>query len=100
MAWTVEESGSGYTISTEINGMKKYLARTKTFVGYGYKVALQDEPFTWSAKYNSATEGFRFTTKVVFKDYALRYYNSKTGWITTSKGMDIQLYELQEPEAQ
>src|SRR5699024_4567193 len=31
MAWTVEESGSGYTISTEINGMKKYLARTKTF---------------------------------------------------------------------
>ena len=96
MAWTVEESDSGYTISTEINGMKKYLARTKTFVGYGYKVALQDDPFTWSVKYNSGTEGFRFTTKIVFKDYTLRYYNSKTGWIATSKGMDIQLYELQE----
>ena len=35
MAWTVEESGSGYTISTEIIGLKKYLARTNSFVGYG-----------------------------------------------------------------
>ena len=100
MAWTVEKSGSGYMISTEISGMKKYLARTKSFVGYGYKLALQDDPFTWSAEYNSQTEGFRFTTKVVSKDYALRYYNSKTGWIATSKGMDIQLYELEEPTAQ
>ena len=63
-------------------------------------MALQDDPFTWSVKYNSGTEGFRFTTKVVVKDYTLRYYNSKTGWIATSKGMDIQLYKLQETTAE
>lgn len=96
MAWTVEKSGNGYAISTEINGMKKYLARTNSFVGYGYKVALQDNPFVWTMKYKSATDGFRVSTKVLFKDYALRYYNSKTGWIATTKGMDIQLYNLSE----
>ena len=100
MAWTVEKSGNGYTISTEINGMKKYLARTNSFVGYGYKVALQDNPFVWTMKYKSATDGFRVSTKVLFKDYALRYYNSKTGWIATTKGMDIQLYNLSETAGQ
>lgn len=100
MAWTVEKSGSGYTISTEINGMKKYLARTNSFVGYGYKVALQDSPFVWSMQYKSATDGFRVSTKILFKNYALRYYNSKTGWIVTTKGMDIQLYNLTEQTGQ
>lgn len=94
MAWTVEQYGKGYTISTEIGGKKKYLARTRTFLGYGYQIALQDEPFTWSVKYNSSTEGFRFTTKIVLKNYALRYYNSEVGWIVSPKGMDIQLYRL------
>ena len=100
MAWTVEKSGSGYTISTEINGMKKYLARTNSFVGYGYKVALQDSPFVWNMQYKSATDGFRVSTKILFKNYALRYYNSKTGWIVTTKGMDIQLYNLTEQTGQ
>ena len=100
MAWTVEESGSGYTISTEINGMKKYLARTNSFVGYGYKVALQDSPFVWNMQYKSATDGFRVSTKILFKNYALRYYNSKTGWIVTTKGMDIRLYNLTEQTGQ
>lgn len=100
MAWTVEQYGSGYTISTEIDGVKKYLARTKTFVGYGYQIMLQDAPFEWAVKYNESTGGFRVSTKVVMKDYALRYYNSKTGWIVTSKGMDIHLYSLQENAAQ
>ncbi|MCF2567760.1 endonuclease/exonuclease/phosphatase family protein [Mediterraneibacter glycyrrhizinilyticus] len=100
MAWTVEKSGSGYTISTEINGMKKYLARTNSFVGYGYKVALQDSPFVWNMQYKSATDGFRVSTKILFKNYALRYYNSKTGWIVTTKGMDIQLYNLAEQTGQ
>lgn len=100
MAWTVEESGSGYTISTEINGMKKYLAHTNSFVGYGYKVALQDSPFVWNMQYKSATDGFRVSTKILFKNYALRYYNSKTGWIVTTKGMDIRLYNLTEQTGQ
>ena len=100
MAWTVEKSGSGYTISTEINGMKKYLARTNSFVGYGYKVTLQDSPFVWNMQYKSATDGFRVSTKILFKNYALRYYNSKTGWIVTTKGMDIQLYNLTEQTGQ
>ena len=100
MAWTVEKSGSGYTISTEINGMKKYLARTNSFVGYGYKVALQDSPFVWNMQYKSATDGFRVSTKILFKNYALRYYNSKTGWIVTTKGMDIRFYNLTEQTGQ
>ncbi|HJD04759.1 MAG TPA: hypothetical protein H9921_09040 [Candidatus Mediterraneibacter caccogallinarum] len=100
MDWTVEQFGSGYTISTEINGMKKYLARTNGFNGYGYKVALQDKPFVWTVSYNASTEGFRVNAKVLFQNYALRYYNSKTGWIATSKGMDIQLYNLSETAGQ
>lgn len=100
MAWTVEQSDNGYTISTEIDGVKKYLARTKIFAGYGYKIALQDTPFEWTVKYNASTGGFRINTKVVLKDYALRYYNSATGWIVTTKGMDIRLYVLQENAAQ
>ena len=100
MAWTVEESGSGYTISTEIDGMKKYLARTNMHNGYGYKVALQDKPFVWTVKYNETTGGFRVSAKVLFKNYALRYYNSRTGWIAMGSGMDIQLYKLMEPVGQ
>ena len=100
MAWTVEKSGSGYTISTEINGMKKYLARTNSFVGYGYKVALQDSPFVWNMQYKSATDGFRVSTKILFNNYALRYYKSKTGWIVTTKGMDIRCYNLTEQRGQ
>lgn len=100
MAWSLEESGSGYTISTEIDGMKKYLARTNMHNGYGYKVALQDKPFVWTVKYNETTGGFRVSAKVLFKNYALRYYNSRTGWIAMASGMDIQLYNLMESAGQ
>ena len=100
MAWSLEESGSGYTISTEIDGMKKYLARTNMHNGYGYKVALQDKPFVWTVKYNETTGGFRVSAKVLFKNYALRYYNSRTGWIAMTSGMDIQLYNLMESAGQ
>lgn len=94
MAWTIEKSGSSYTISTEINGAKKYLARTRTFCGFGYELVLQDTPFKWTVKYNSSTKGFRVTTNIVLKKYALRYYNDKTGWIVSNKGMDIYFYNL------
>lgn len=94
--WTVEESGKGYTISTEINGVKKYLARVKTFVGYGYKIGLQDSAFVWTVKPNSSTQSFRVTTKIVGTDYALRYYNEKYDWIVSTRRADIKLYEVNE----
>lgn len=100
MDWTLEQSGSGYTISTEINGMKKYLARTNMYNGYGYKVTLQEKPFVWTVKYNETTGGFRVIAKVLFKDYSLRYYNSRLGWIATTSGMDIELYNLSESAGQ
>lgn len=96
MAWTIEPSESGYTISTEINGMKKYLVCTYTSNGYGYKVDLEDDPFVWTVRYQSSSNGFRVLTKRHFKNYALRYYNSRAGWVATTKAMDIHFYELNE----
>lgn len=80
--------------------MKKYLARTNMYNGYGYKVTLQEKPFVWTVKYNETTGGFRVIAKVLFKDYSLRYYNSRLGWIATTSGMDIELYNLSESAGQ
>ena len=94
LIWVLTEKDSGYTISTEINGETKYLARTKYLTNGGYKIALQDTPFVWTVKANDSTGRLRVSTKVVSRSYALRYYTEKTGWIVASRGDDIQIYEI------
>ncbi|MDH8276064.1 hypothetical protein QIG69_27315, partial [Klebsiella pneumoniae] len=71
-----------------------YLARTKTLTNGGYKIALQDAPFVWTFKANNSTGRVRVSTKVIFSSYALRYYTAKTGWIASSRGEDIQIFEI------
>lgn len=94
LVWTLTKQGSGYTISAEINGETKYLARTKTLTNGGYKITLQDAPFVWKVTANDATGRMRVSTKVVFSNYALRYYTARTGWIVASRGEDILIYQV------
>lgn len=96
LVWALTEQDNGYTISAEINGATKYLARTKSMTNGGYKIALQDSPFVWTIKMNASTGSARVSTKVVSNNYSLRYYTAKTGWIVTNKGADIKIYEINE----
>ena len=89
MIWNVEIEDNKLLISTMSQGTKIYVERTRTFVGYGYKIGLSDTEFFWNYKWDSGAQNFRVDTKVVSKDYALRFYNSATGWITTNRGMGI-----------
>ena len=94
LVWTLTKQVSGYTISTELNGETKYLARTKRLTNGGYKIALQDAPFAWTVTANDATGRMRVATKVVSSNYALRYYTARTGWIVSSRGVDILIYQI------
>ena len=96
LVWILTGQNSSYTISTEINGTTKYLARTKSLTNGGYKITLQDSPFVWTIKMNTSTNSARVSTKVVSNSYALRYYTASTGWIVTNKGVDIKIYEINE----
>ena len=95
LIWTLTETEKGYTISAEVSGVTKYLARTKSVTNGGYKITMQDTPFVWTVKAKDS-DSFRISAKVVSKDYALRYYTQKTGWIVSNKQANIRLYEINE----
>ena len=89
MIWNVEIEDNQLLISTMSQGTKTYVERTRTFVGYGYKIGLSDTEFFWNYKWDSEAQNFRVDTKIGSNNYALRFYNSATGWITTNRGMGI-----------
>ncbi len=89
MIWNVETEDDKLLISRMSQGTKKYLERTRTFVGYGYEIDMNDTVFYWNYKWDTEDQNFRVKTNIVGTDYALRYYNSKTGWIVTTKRMGI-----------
>lgn len=95
LIWTLTETEKGYTISAEVSGVTKYLARTKSVTNGGYKITMQDTPFVWTVKARDS-DSFRISAKVVSKDYALRYYTQKTGWIVSNKQANVRLYEINE----
>lgn len=96
LIWTIKAQDKGYTISTELNGTEKYLARTKLLTNGGYKITLQDTPFVWTVQMKPETSSARISTKVVLNSFCLRYYTRSTGWIVTNKGADVKLYEINE----
>lgn len=95
LVWTVNEIDGKYTISTEIDGKTYYVARTKSFTGYGYKTTLQENEYYWyMTKYNN---GFRFYDKLFYNTkYYLRYYNARQGWIATTKAATLTLFEVEQ----
>lgn len=94
LVWTVTETNGKYTISTEIDDETYYVARTKSFTGYGYKITLQKEEYHWyMTKYNN---GFRFYDKTYLgSKYYLRYYNARQGWIATTKAATLTLFDVE-----
>ena len=94
LIWTVTEQDGGYVLSAEVDGKTMYLARTKTFVGYGFRIGLREEPFVWSMKVDSSKESLRFYTRIIRSDYYLRYYNANVGWIVSIKAAGIKLHEV------
>ena len=89
MIWNVETEDDKLLLYTISQGAKQYIYRTNLFNGYGYKIDMKDTEFYWNYKWNAADQNFRVKTNIIGKDYALRYYNSNTGWIVTTKGMGI-----------
>ena len=95
LVWTVNEANGKYTISTEIDGKTYYVARTKSFTGYGYKTTLQEDEYYWyMTEYNN---GFRFYDKLFYNTkYYLRYYNARQGWIATTRAATLTLFEVEQ----
>ena len=93
--WTVEQSGSGYTISTQVNGTKKYLARTNKFVNVGYSITLQDTPFVWSFQKINSKNRIRVSDTKYRATYYLRYYNANRGWIASSTAGTLAFYTIE-----
>ena len=89
MIWNVETEDDKLLLYTISQGAKQYIYRTNLFNGYGYKIDMKDTEFYWNYKWDTGDQNFRVKTNIVGKDYALRYYNSNTGWIVTTKGMGI-----------
>ena len=89
MIWNVETEDDKLLLYTISQGAKQYIYRTNLFNGYGYKIDMKDTEFYWNYKWDTGDQNFRVKTNIVGKDYALRYYNSKIGWIVTTKGMGI-----------
>ena len=94
MVWTITASGSGYTISAEVDGETQYLARTKSLTNGGYKLTLQDSEFVWNIQ-DKDEDMVWISTKVVSSNYSLRPYTLKTGWIAAKKVSYVQLYEIE-----
>ena len=96
MVWIITKVDGGYTIAAEIDGQIMYLGRTKSFVGYGYKIGLQSSPFVWSLKVDTASYKVFFYTRIVSSNYYLRYYNARLGWIVTRQAVGFTLHEIKE----
>ena len=96
MIWTIEQVDGGYTISTEIDGQKMYLYRTKTFTGYGYRVALRDTAFVWKMKVDTSNNSVRFYDQASYgSTFYLRYYNARQGWIATTRAAGVKVYAVE-----
>lgn len=93
LIWTIEKAGQGYYVYTEVNGSKMYLAKgTTPFTGAGYRVALQEKPFTWYISTDS-NGGIRLYYKNANnKSYYLRYYNDRQGWIANATPSTLYVY--------
>ena len=89
MIWNVETEDDKLLLYTISQGTKQYIYRTNLFNGYGYKIDMKDTEFYWNYKWDTEDQNFRVDAKVLNQNYALRYYNSKTGWIVTTRGMGI-----------
>lgn len=96
LVWTVSEVKGGYTISADVNGKTKYLARSKTLTNSGYTLVMQDSPFTWTTKIDAASKTVNFYTKIISRNYYLRYYTDKTGFIVSTQAAGVRLYEVNE----
>lgn len=96
LVWTITEEAGGYTISIETDNGTKYLAKSKKYTGYGYKVELQNEKFVWSVSTDNNLGSLRFYTKAGYgSTYYLRYYNERQGWIATTRAAGLKLYQVE-----
>lgn len=96
LVWTITEEARGYTISIETDNGTKYLAKSKKYTGYGYKVELQNEKFVWSVSTDTNLGSLRFYTKARYgSTYYLRYYNERQGWIATTRAAGLKLYQVE-----
>lgn len=93
--WNIAKQENGYTISTEIDGTTKYLGKTTSFVGAGYKTTLQEEPFVWLKTTNGNKTGMRFYYKNSSgTGYYLRYTNASMGWIVSNYPTGVHVYRV------
>ena len=97
LIWTLTEQDGGYVLSTEIDGKTRYLYRTKTFTGSGYRVGLCDTPTVWTVTNQNSSASLRFYTRASYgSTYYLRYYNERIGWQASVLAAGIHLYEVDE----
>ncbi|MDO4491091.1 MAG: hypothetical protein Q4B85_08500 [Lachnospiraceae bacterium] len=96
LIWTVAATEGGYTLSTNVNGQTMYLAKTTSFTGAGYKVKLQDAPFTWVMGTNGNAGGIRVSwLNSSMRNYYLRYFNSRLGFIGSTSVAGLHFYAVQ-----
>lgn len=95
MIWTVTKVDNGWTISADIDGETQYLARLSKFVGYGFSVGMQKDPFVWTTTVDTKLNSIRFKSQIRFgSTYYLRYYNARLGWIASLTSGGIKAYPI------
>lgn len=95
--WTITEKNGKYIFSTEIDGVRYYLYRSKSFTGSGYKIALttsESSATAWTVSTDNSKGTLRFYVQPGFALYYLRYYNERIGWQASLSAAGVHLYQV------
>lgn len=91
MRWRVEKSDEGILIYPASGNTKKYINRSNTVTGNGYRLGWSESEFYWNESWDSENQAFKVFTKTnTGRTLYIGFYNSKLGWIAMSVTRVIQ----------
>ncbi len=91
MRWRVEKSDEGILIYPASGNTKKYINRSNTVTGNGYRLGWSENEFYWNESWDSEKQAFKVFTKTsTGRTLYIGFYNSSRGWIAMSETRVIQ----------
>ncbi len=91
MRWRVEKSDEGILIYPASGNTKKYINRSNTVTGNGYRLGWSENEFYWNESWDLEKQAFKVFTKTnTGRTLYIGFYNSSRGWIAMSETRVIQ----------
>lgn len=91
MRWRVEKSDEGILIYPASGNTKKYINRSNTVTGNGYRLGWSENEFYWNESWDLEKQAFKVFTKTnTGRTLYIGFYNSSRGWIAMSVTRVIQ----------